>query len=154
MAKDNYDANDVVGAPWMKWGKKGDKIFGTLISREEREQVSLATGQKEMVTVYEIKADGGVFHNVDDDKKVIEPGVEIKEGDVVNVSDHYTIHGAMKNVKLGQKIKIEFTETKPSQKKGNAPMKIRQVFSKGEMDQEWLKAQEEATKVSGSNEPW
>lgn len=145
MSKDNYDKSDALSSPWMKWGKKGDKIFGTLISREQREQVSLATGQKEMVTVYELKADGGEYHNVDEDKKVIEPAVQIKEGDVINVADHYTIHAPLKNVKLGQKIKIEFTESKPSQKKGNAPMKIRQVFSKGEMDEEWLKTQAVAT---------
>jgi len=148
--KDTYNKDDALSSPWMKWGKVGDKIFGTLISISDRKQINDNTGAEETSKVYELKTDGGEFHNVDEDKKVIEPAVVIGEGQIFNVGGHYTIDPVMKNIKMGQKVKIEFTETKPSQKKGNAPMKIRKVFSKGEMDEEWLSSNKEAEGVK----PW
>lgn len=144
MSKDDYNEDDVMQSPWMRWGKVGDALYGTLIRVFKKTQVSLKTGQEEEVTVYELKCDGGSYHQLDDNKKPITPAIEINEGELYKVADHFTIHDVMKNVKLGQKLKIAFTETKASQKKGNAPMKIRKVYSKGNMDEEWLTEQEKA----------
>jgi hypothetical protein len=151
MSKDPYSKDDSLSSPWMKWGKKGDKIWGTLISKSEKEQVNDA-GKTVVEKVYEIKADGGEYHVLDENKVPKEPAVVIDSGEIFNVGGHFTIDPVLKNIKLGQKLKIEFTETKPSQKKGNAPMKVRQVFSKGEMDEEWLK--ENSEKVAGEAQPW
>jgi len=141
--KDDYSEDDVLKSPWIKWGKVGDNIFGTLISVKERTGVNQYTGKEETTLVYEIKADGGEYHDIDEKKNPIEPAIQIVADEIFNVGDHFTIHPVMRNVKLGQKIKILFTEEKPPQKKGNSPMKVRKVYSKGVMDEEWLKAQEE-----------
>lgn len=148
MSKDNYSEDDVVKSPWVKWGKVGDNIHGTLISINQKEQVNQYTGKQETVLIYEIKADGGEYHDIDEKKNPIEPEIKIEQGQVYNVGDHFTIHGVMKNIKLGQKIKIEFFEEKPSKTKGNAPMKVRRVLSKGEMDTEWLKEKEEEANLN------
>lgn len=142
MSKDDYSEDDVMQSPWMRWGKVGDSLQGTLIRVFKKMQISLKTGQEEEVTVYELKCDSGTYHQLDDNKKAITPPVQIGEGELYKVADHFTIHDVMKNVKIGKKLKIAFTETKASQKKGNAPMKIRKVYSKGTMDEDWLKEQE------------
>lgn len=142
MSKDDYSDADVLKSPWVTWGQVGDNIYGTLIGVQERTGVNPYTGKEETTLVYEVKADGGEYHAIDEKKNPIEPAIKISEGEIFNVGDHFTIHPVMKNVKLGQKIKIAFTEEKPASKKGNAPMKIRKVFSKGVMDEEWLKERE------------
>ena len=144
---EEYNEDDVMQSPWMRWGKVGDNLHGTLIRVFSKTQVSLKTGQEEQVRVYEIKCDGGTYHQLDDKKMPIEPAIVISPGELYKVADHFTIHDVMKNVKLGQKLKIAFTEEKASQKKGNAPMKIRKVYSKGTMDEAWLKEQEEAMEL-------
>lgn len=138
MSKDNYSDSDVVKSPWMKWNKVGDKIYGTLTSVSEREQTNQNTGKSETVKVYEMLTDGGEFHDVDDEKNVIKEAVEIKEGEMWNIGGHFTFDPSMKNIRIGQRLKIEFTETKPSKTKGYAPMKIRKVFSQGKMNEEYL----------------
>ncbi len=135
--KDNYSESDVVKSPWMKFNKIGDKIYGTLTSVSEREQTS-QDGKVEKVKVYEILTDGGEFHDVDDEKNVIKEAIEIKEGETWNLGGHYTFDPSMKNVRIGQRIKVEFTDTKPSKHKGYSPMKIRKLFSKGEMNEKYL----------------
>lgn len=56
-ADDIYNEDNEVKSPWMKWGKPGDNIMGTLISRERRENEY--GGKKEMQTIYEIKVMSG-----------------------------------------------------------------------------------------------
>lgn len=141
---DNYSEDDVLKSPWMKWGAVGDSIHGTLISVKQRTSINQNTGKEEDGLVYEMKCDGGEFHDVDEKKNPIEPAIKILAGEIFNIGDHFTINPVMRNIKLGQKIKIAFTEEKPSKKKGNAPMKVRKVYSKGEMDEVWLKEQEDA----------
>lgn len=150
-SSDDYTDDDALSSPWIRWGKVGDCIFGTLISVTPRTAMNQNSGKMETSLVYEIKADGGEYHDMDDKKNPIEPAVVINPGDIFNVGDHFTIHPIMKNVKLGQKIKIAFTEEKPSRTKGNAPMKVRKVFSKGVMDQEWLDEQEAKTVTGDDN---
>ena len=145
--KDDYSEDDVMSSPWVKWGKIGDNIHGTLVAVSKRTSVNNYSGKEETSLVYEIKADGGEYHDIDEKKNPIEPAIVINPGDLFNVGDHFTFGPVMKNVKLGQKIKIAFTEEKSSKTKGNAPMKVRKVYSKGVMDEEWLKAKEAAAAV-------
>ena len=147
--KDDYKDDDVLTSPWVKWGKVGDSIFGTLISVRSKTGVNQFNGKTEVSQVYEIKADGGEYHDIDAKKNPIEPAIVVKQGEIYNVGGHFTFDPVMKNIKLGQKLKIAFTEEKPSAKKGNAPMKIRKVYSKGVMDEEWLKEKEASAEVGG-----
>lgn len=145
--KDGYSEADVLSSPWIKWGKVGNNIHGTLTAVTPRTGINQYTKKEETTLIYEIKADGGEYNDMDEKKNPIEPPVVINAGDMFNVGDHFTIHPIMKNVKLGQKIKIEFTEEKPSKTTGNAPMKIRKVYSKGVMDEAWLSEKEAEAKL-------
>ena len=132
-----------VKTPWFKFTEIGDNIFGTLVSvREIPSQLPGKEGQ--MTKVYEVKADGGVFHDTDDEGKTIETPIEVKEGEVWNVGGRPGIDNQLRNIKLGSKVKISFEDTKPPKKKGFSPLKIVKVFTNGKMDEEWLKEQEEA----------
>jgi hypothetical protein len=123
-----------VKSPWVKFGKVGDNIYGTLIG--VREVMSQLPGKKgERVKVYEVKADGGIFHETDDKKNPVEPAIQIADGEIYNVGGGF--------IKLGQKIKIEFTEEKAPKQKGFSGMKIKKVYSNGKFDDEWLKEKED-----------
>ena len=148
MSDDNYSDSDVLQSPWMKWGKIGDNIFGTLIGVFDKNQVNRYSGKEEVVRVYEMKCAGGEYHQLDDKKLPIDPAIKINKDEIYSIGDHFTIHGVMKNVKLGQKLKIAFTEEQPSKTKGNANKKVRVVYSKGVMDEEWLAEKEKEAELS------
>lgn len=150
MSEDNYSEDDVVKSPWMKWNKPGDNIYGTLVSVGEREQTS-PEGKVSKVKVYEMLTDGGEFHDLDDEKNLIKDAIKIKEGETWNVGGHFTFDPSMKNMRIGQMLKIEFTETKPSKTKGYAPMKIRKVYSKGKMNEEFLTDLEERRQAENAD---
>jgi hypothetical protein len=154
MSKDDYSADDRVKSPWMKWNKVGDHIFGTLTSVSEREQTSLE-GKVTTEKVYELRTDGGEFHDAEKDEEgntiVMKEATPIKEGETWNVGGHFTYNSSMKNIKIGQKIKIEFIESKPSKTKGNANMKVRAVFSKGVMDTPFLEELDERKREEAVN---
>lgn len=139
---------------WVKFNKIGDYIIGTLISVREISS-SLPGRENEQVKVYEIKADEGSCHDIDENKQVIEPALEVKEGEIWNIGGGSKetpniLDNQFRNIKLGQKVKVEFTDTKPPKKKGFSPLKIKKVFTNGKMDEEWLKEQEE----SNNQEDW
>ena len=139
---DLMNDNNEVRTSWMKFNKIGDYVVGTLISVREI-QSTLPGKENEMVKIYEIKADRGELHDTDNKKQVVESAVSINEDEIWNVGGGVVIDSQMRNIKLGQKIAIKFTEEKPAQKKGFNPMKVKKVYSKGEMDETWLKQQEE-----------
>lgn len=130
---------------WVKFNVIGDNIIGTLIAVREIPS-SLPGREGEQTKVYEIKADEGLCHDTDDKGNNIE--VPIKEGEVWNIGGGSKEHpnildGQFRNIKLGQKVKVEFTEEKPHKKKGFNAMKVKKVFTNGKMDEEWLKEQED-----------
>lgn len=149
MAKekeDLFNEDNEVQSSWVKFSQIGDFISGTLIG--VREVPSTLPGKEGTMTkVYEMKASGGEFHDLDEKKKVIEEGIVIKEGEIWNVGGGVVLDAQMRNIKLGQKVGIKYTADKPAQKKGFNPMKIKKVFTKGEMDEEWLKEREAAAAV-------
>jgi hypothetical protein len=113
---------------WVKWGKPGDKIKGTLIDTFEVEDNY--TGKKQ--TVYILKADGGSFHNIAE-KVISATPTEIEKGSVWNVGGRYSIDRVMRNLKLGTRVAIMYVSdvTTP---KGTA--KSFNVLSGG-FDAEW-----------------
>lgn len=147
MTNQQGDWAEVKNSFWKK-NKIGDYLVGTLISVREI-QSSLPGREKEMTKIYEIKADEGSFHDLDDAKQVIEPAIVVQAGEIWNVGGGSKEHPSIldnqfRNIKLGQKVKIEYTDTKPPKTKGFNPMKVVKVFTNGKMDEEWLKAAEEA----------
>lgn len=142
---DIYNDDNLVGNNWAKFNVVGDNINGTLIA--VREMKSRLPGKEgEMVKVYEIKADGGEFHD-SKDKKIIEVPIKIQPNEFWNVGGGFILDAAMRNIKLGQKIGIKYTGDKASKQAGFNPMKIKKVFVRKNpagvpvMDEAWLEEQ-------------
>ena len=119
-----------VKTSWVKWGKIGDFIKGTLV--DIREINSMLPGKEgQRVKVYEILAQMGSFHQIDEEKKPIDPPV------VINVGEYWTIGGKpgidsqMRNIKLGRIVGLRFTEAKPSKTKGFNALKVIKIYVGG-----------------------
>jgi len=140
ITKDVFDEENEIKASWVKWGKVGNKIFGTLISVREME--SQLPGKKgEIVKIYEILADGGEFNDIDEDKKPVKEVTTIDPGTTWLVGGGVGLDNALRNVKIGQILGIKFTEEKPAKQKGFNPLKVKKVFSEGKMNEAWLEEQ-------------
>lgn len=145
MAKEKDDffgSDSEVRAKWITWGKVGDHVRGTLINVREINS-TLPGKEHEKVKVYELKAKDGSYHAVDDKKNPIEPPVEVKEGEIVSISGRLTIDNALRNMKLGTIIGLLYKEEKEAKKRGYSGLKIISVHTKGEIDKEWKKEQED-----------
>jgi len=151
MTKTNWDdESNVVSSNWVKFNvPMKDKIFGTFISK--RQMKSTIPGKEgDLVWVYEIKADEGSFHEVDDSKKVLPDPITIGKGEIWSIGGKNSIDVQMRNIKIGQKIGFKFIDEKPSKTKGFAPAKNIRVYApNGDdgnplMDQEWLESNPEA----------
>ena len=141
------DSWEEVTSSWVKFNKIGDAIVGTLVGVREIAS-SLPGRDNEQVKVYEIKADEGTYHDTDDKKNVVEPAIDIKEGEVWNLGggskeNPSILDNQFRNIKLGQKVKVVFDSEKEAKKKGFNPMKVKKVYTNGKMDDEWLKEQED-----------
>ena len=145
--KDNWDdeANEVK-SQWVKFNvPMEDKIFGTLLTK--RQMKSTIPGKEgELVWVYELKAENGSFHEVDENKVVIPTPVVVNAEEVWSVGGKNSVDVQMRNIKIGQKVGLKFIDTQPSKTKGFAPAKNIRVYApKNEdgtpvMDTAWLEA--------------
>lgn len=140
-----WDSEDnAVASNWVKFNVPvEDKIFGTLIAK--RQMKSTIPGQEgKMVNIYELKADMGAFHVLDEKKKVVDEPVTVQPGEFYSVGGTAVIDRQMQNIKRGQKVGFKFIEERPSKTKGFAPAKIVKVFAPKNddgsylMDEEWL----------------
>lgn len=152
------DESNEVQSNWVKFNVShetnkddADKIMGTLISK--RQMKSTIPGKEgELVWVYELKADSGSFHDIDVKKKVIEPAVIVKAGEIWSVGGKTGIDTQMRNIKIGQKVGFKFMDEKPSKTKGFAPAKNIRVYApkgddgQAQMDAEWLEANRDLDK--------
>lgn len=135
---------------WVKFNKIGDYIAGTLIAvREIKSQLPNQEGQ--MTKVFEIKADEGEFHDLDDKKQVIEAAIAVNAEEIWNLGGGSKEKPSMldaqfRNIKLGQKVKVEYVDDKPAKQKGFNPMKVKKVYTNGKMDEVWLEAREDERK--------
>lgn len=143
MEDNIFNEDNLVQNNWIKFSVIGDSVFGTLVAVREM-QSRLPGKEKELVKVYEIKADGGEFHDVKD-KKILETPVKITAGEYWNVGGGFMIDNSLRNVKVGTKIGIKYTDDRPAKIKGFNDMKIKKVYIKKDasgqplMDQDWLK---------------
>ena len=145
--KDWDNESNEVKSNWLKWNVYGDKVIGTLV--EKRQVKSTMPGKEgELVWVYDLKCDGGSFHEADDNKKVIEEPVVINAGDFYSIGGKAGIDAQMRNIKLGQKVGFKYIDETPSKTKGFAPTKNIRVYAPKnddgtyQMDEEWLAEQE------------
>lgn len=143
-----FDESNEMPNNWVKWGKVGDKIQGTLVA--VRTMQSRLPGQEGKKTqIYEVKADSGSYHDMDDKQNPIEPPIETRAGEYWNIGGKEMIDRQLRNVKIGTKIGLKFNEEVQSKTKGfNATKVIKVYVPKGKdgepiMDDEWLTEQQE-----------
>jgi len=134
----------------FNFGVVGDYIQGTLI---EVNQTSKPDNYGNLSHIYIVKAEEGNFHGstknektgkytINDSPTVVEANEELNVW--INNSKGVVI-GQMKKIQVGQKFKIEFTESKPTDKGNDA--KIIKVYpgtvdGQPSMDEEWVKSKE------------
>ena len=127
--KDAFDESNEVQSNWVKFNVPlEDKIFGTLIAKRQVKS-NLPGKEGELVWVYELKAEYGSFHELDDKKKVIETPVMVGNGDFYSIGGKPMIDRQMQNIRIGQKIGLKFIEEIPSKTKGFAPQKVVKVYA-------------------------
>ena len=149
--KDMFDEGNAVASNWFKTNVPlEDKISGTLIAKKQVKS-TLPGKEGELVWVYELKADMGSYHELDDKKKIIETPVTVAAGDFYSIGGKPMIDRQMQNIKIGQKVGLKFIEEVPSKTKGFAPQKVVKVFAPKNddgsylMDEEFLAEQRNST---------
>ncbi len=152
---DSWDNEEnEVESNWVKFNVSeetapgaADKVFGTLIGkRQTKSQMQGKEG--EMQNVYDLKADMGQFHALDEKKKIIEEPVIIEAGSFWSIGGKPALDAQMRNIKVGQKIGFKFIDEKAAKTKGwNAAKSIRVYAPKNAdntgplMDEEFMAAQ-------------
>lgn len=155
-SNDSWDnESNEVKSNWVKFNVSHeqdpascDKIFGTFTAKRQIKS-NIKDKENELVWVYELKADSGQFHELDEKKKLIEEPIVINAGEVWSIGGKAGIDSQMRNVRIGQKIGFKFMDEMASKTKGFAPAKNIKVYtppdpSTGEkpwLDREWLDAQ-------------
>jgi len=144
---DPFEGMQEAKANWIKFGKVGDFVKGTLLEVRDTESqfIDQKTGQKKRQKVYDLQVHVGEYHNSDTTNdeagnkvvKIIEPAVVLNMGEYWSVSGKDSIDNQMRNVKPGHIIGFRFAEIKPSKTKGNAPQKIIKVMLGG-MDPNYM----------------
>jgi len=141
---DDFDVSNEVPSNWVKFNIEGeDKIMGTLIAIREMKS-TLPGKEGELVKIYEVKADYGSFHELDEKKKVIDEPIVVEENSIWSIGGKPIIDRQMTNVRVGQKVGFKFTEEQPSKTKGFAPAKVIKVFTPknddgtAKMDTVWI----------------
>ena len=145
---DNYEE---IKAKMFKFGGVGDFLKGTLI---DVSKTNSPDAYGKLSYIYKVKAEEGSFLGSSKNEKTGKFKID-DEATVVNKGDEYVFFipttkgvliGAMKDIKLGQKFMIKFTELKPTTKGNDA--KIVKVFAGKNkdgsplMDEEWLASKE------------
>ena len=127
--KYSFDGDSEVKSSFVKFGKIGDKIVGTLIGRRQVPNQLLETAGA-MQWLYELKVKEGSFHNIID--KVVDKEATVLEKDTVwTVGGKAAIDNAMRNAKIGQIVGFNFVEEKAPKVSGYNPTKVIKVHSFG-----------------------
>src|SRR3989344_3044952 len=126
----NFNDSNEIKAKWVKFGKVGDGVIGTLT--EIRKVPSFLPGKEgELVTVYDLKVKSGSFHELDDKKNPVTEATVLQLGDYYSVSGKKAIDDRMRNIAYGTVVGFKFTEEVPNKKKGFNPTKVIKVYNFG-----------------------
>lgn len=111
----------------LKFGKVGDWFRGTL-TENTRQMVNNLSAKKEMQTVFEFKAQGGLFHNIEN-KVVAEQPTICHPGEFWSfITGKPAQLSVLKNAKLGQIVGLRFAEVKPAKTKGHNDAHIIDIY--------------------------
>ena len=106
---DAFDSANEVQSNWVKFNVVGeDKILGTLIAVRTMKS-SIPGHEGEMVKVYDLKADYGSFHILDDNKVLVPEPIIVNKDEIWSIGGKDIIDRQMTNVKIGQVIGFKFT---------------------------------------------
>jgi len=141
MTKDIFDAENEVKSSFIQWGKPTNFIIGTLVDKREVEN-QLADKAGTMQTIYEILVEKGEYNVINEDKSIAKEPTELKAGEIWSIGGKAAIDSQMRNVKIGQKLGMKYMEEVPSKTKGYNPTKVIKIYTSGEMNKEWLDAQD------------
>lgn len=142
------DESNEVQSNWVKFNVPlEDKIFGTLIDKR-RIKSTMPGKEGEMVWVYDLKADTGSYHVLDEKKKLVEEPVTVEAGGFYSIGGKPMIDRQMQNIVKGQKVGFKFIDETPSKQKGfNASKNVKVYAPKNAagdgplMDEEYLAQQ-------------
>jgi hypothetical protein len=132
---DLFNEENRVKPLFVKWGKVGDYIAGTLINvKHIKSTLPGKEGQDQKI--YEILTeapdenhkDFGQYHELDDKKNALPDATKVKPGKIYLVGGKFDIDDAMLHAKLGQFVVMKFLEERPNKKKGYNPSKVVQVW--------------------------
>lgn len=142
MPKNNNDEMsglEEARSTFIKWGKEGDFVKGTLTARRQvPDQLKRSTGKdpNALQWIYELQVLAGRFHDIVK-KKVNENPTTLEAGSFISVGGKPGIDNGMRNAKLGQIVGFRFEETKPSKNPAFNDNKIVKVYL-GEMDRNYM----------------
>jgi hypothetical protein len=126
---DDFDSANEVQSNWVKWNvPTEDKVMGTLTAKRTMKS-SIPGREGELVNIYDLKADYGSFHVLDDNKVLVAEPVVVEPESMWSIGGTNVIDRQMINIKVGQKVGLKFTEQVPSKTKGFAPAKIIKLFT-------------------------
>lgn len=137
---DDFGDENKVKDIWWKKGKIGDRVKGTLLSVKQIES-QMPDKKGELVTIYELKALFGEFHDIDENKKPLEVPTVVEQGAMVLVSGTMGIDNKMRNAKVGDIVGFKFVAETPNKTKGYNATKVVDVFFYGK-DEAWLAEQQ------------
>lgn len=126
---------------------KGDRILGVLLSKRQVPN-KLSSEKDAKQWAYEVKVREGEFHKADKKRNIIEPSIELEEGDIVTVYGTNYFDPRMRGVKIGQVFGLKYVGDLEATKAGMSDTKDIRVFTpKGddgefEMDAEVAAAKE------------
>ena len=148
---DIFDDKNKVRSAFMKFGKIGDSISGTLI--DIREMASGFPGQEDIkVKVYDINVEKGSFHDIDEKtKQPIGKPIELEKGEIYSVGGRATVEKrvgtekvkikvlmGMQRIKIGQKFALRFDDVIKSKQKGFSDTKVIGVYTEGIIDPDFV----------------
>lgn len=149
MSEENYEE---IKAKTFKFGAEGDYLIGTLT---DVNKTNSPDAYGKLSHIYSVRASEGSFYGSTKNEKTkkfvidAEP-TKVEKGEDYTFfisNDKGVVLSAMKDVKIGQKFKILFSESKPTTKGNDA--KVIKVFAGKDkqglplMDQEWIDSQKQ-----------
>ena len=155
MTKTNHDDfgdENKVKDIWWKKGVIGDRVKGTLLSVKQIES-QMPDKKGELVTIYELKALFGEFHDIDENKKPLETPTKVDPCSMVLVSGTLGIDNKMRHAKPGDIVGFKFVSETPNKTKGYNATKNVDVYFYGK-DEAWLKEQAAPTDMAKESTPF
>ena len=112
----------------MKFNKIGDAFKGTLIEKKKQKSTF---NSGEMQNFYKFIVHGGEYHNLDENKQLVDTPVSLAEGSIVGLWGKPQLDDVLLACKLGQIVGIRLSARKAPAKPGNYPTNVYWIYPGG-----------------------